>query len=173
MHWAAVTLASIVFALMAPQVGFAHDDVVGTTPSNGDQLARAPEEVRIQFTERPRTGRSAVIGPNGRRLARGEASVDGSELVIPMQPSREPGAYSAEFGVESSDGHVIEGTLVFEVVGQPAPAADPAVPVDGSSAEGATGLPAWEWVLPVGGAGVLAVALLVARSAVRRDRSAS
>lgn len=173
MRWAAVTFASIMFALMTPQAGFAHDDVVATTPRNGDQLAQAPKEVRIQFAERPQLRSGAVVGPDGRRLVDGPANVDGFELVIPVRPSEALGAYSVEFRVESSDGHLTDGTLGFKVIGQSTPVADPAVPVGDSTTDNEAELSAWPWVLLTGGAGVVIVALLAARFAFRRVRGAS
>lgn len=177
MRWVAYAVAAIMLGLIVPPAAFAHDDVVGTSPGNGDQVTQVPDEVRIEFVERPRWGSGSITGPAGQELSRGEARIDGFELVIPMRPVTELGTYAVDFRVTSNDGHSISGTLGLELIQQATQTPTPAEPSpqaatdeDADSESPAAdddGSSAWLWAGLAGGVGVAVVALLVARAASR------
>ena len=180
MRLVAYAVAVVVLGLVAPSAAFAHDDVVGTSPSNGDQVTQAPGAVRVEFAERPTSGFGSITGPGGQDLSRGKARVDASELVIPMRPATELGTYTVEFRVTSTDGHSTTGNLSFELIQEVAPPPTSAAPspeelADADAEPGAPaseddGSSAWLWAGLAGGVGVAVVALLVAR-AVSRAKS--
>lgn len=68
------------FGLVVAPTALAHDDVIGTSPNNGDQLTSAPAEVRIQFSAgaRPQSGEGSITGPEGNSVRPGPAKVEGT-----------------------------------------------------------------------------------------------
>lgn len=173
MRCIAVGITVIVFGLMSAPVALAHDDVVGTSPSNGAQLTTAPEEVRIEFSPdaRPRSGTASITGPTGNTYQPGEARIDGTTLVIPMRPSATVGRYTVDFRTASSDGHPVTGTVTFELVEQvtseTTAASTSATP--NPTTETTDSPPMWPWVIVVGAVGLGAIGLLRTISRSKHD----
>lgn len=174
MRCVAVGIAVIVFGLTSAPVALAHDDVVGTSPSNGAQLTSAPHEVRIEFSPdaSPRSGTASVTGPTGNTYQAGEASIEGTSLVIPIRPTTTLGRYTIDFRMVSADGHPVTGTLTFELVEQTTPATTPTPPTGaapGSTADATEGAPMWPWVIVVGVVGLGTAGLLRTISRSQHD----
>ena len=104
----------------------AHANLVRAEPGAGTVLARAPDEVRLFFSDavRPisgiqaiRNGGSSVLG--GRpHLASGSSRV----LVVPLRANLHQGDYTVRWRIRSDDGHTIAGVLAFGVgSGRPPP----------------------------------------------------
>lgn len=172
MRCIAVGITVIVFGLMSAPVALAHDDVVGTSPSNGAQLATAPDEVRIEFSPdaSPRSGTTSIAGPKGNTYQAGESRIDGTTLVVPMRSITAAGRYTVDFRTTSSDGHPVTGTITFELVEQttsettaaPTSATPPATEATDSA-------PLWPWVIVAGAVGIGAVGLLRTISRSKHD----
>lgn len=174
MRRVALGAAVLVLWVVAAPAAFAHDNVIGTSPRNGEELTAAPAEVRIRFADesKPRSGEASVTGPDGASAAAGPARVRGSLLVVPVQETTKPGRYSAEFSTVATDGHPVTGSLSFTLVKpreSPAPPSTAAPrPTTGRAHDEATW---WPWL--AGGAGVaalgVATVLLVRRAARAED----
>lgn len=164
-----VTLA---FWVVAAPAAFAHDDVLGTSPGNGEELTAVPPEVRIRFSDesRPRSGKATVTGPGGASVAAGPARVHGSQLVIPVRATTAPGRYSVEFSSVATDGHPVTGSLSFTLV-MPRSSTSPTTTAPRPTAGGADdGASWWPWL--AGGAGVAAlgaVTIALVRRAARTE----
>lgn len=172
MRRAAAAALMLVFWVLAAPVVLAHDEVIGTSPSNGEQLTAAPDEVRIRFSAeaRPRSGKASITGPDGRSVASGPARVRGTVLVIPMRATKAAGRYSVEFRTLASDGHPVTGSLTFEVVKpktSTAPAPSAAAPLP--AADDAEPSPWWPWVAGAGVAALGVAAIALVRRASRTD----
>lgn len=175
MRWVAYVTTVLLFGWISSPGAFAHDDVIATSPSNGEHVVEVPGDVRVEFAEPPASGSGSIIGPAGQELG-GKAVVMGTELVIPMRSGAAAGSYRVEFRGRSTDGHRLFGTMTFEVVPQPPPGSAQ----EDSSAESATntgaapdpespaarrdGFPAWLPVGLVGGIGVVVVGLVFVKS---------
>lgn len=174
MRCVAVGIAVIVFGPMSAPVALAHDDVVGTSPSNGAQLTAAPDEVRIEFSPdaNPRSGTGSITGPKGNTYQAGEARIDGTTLVIPMRPTTTVGRYAVDFRTTSSDGHPVTGSITFEFVAPTTPETTPTPSTGvapGPTTDATDSAPMWPWVIVVGVIGVGTVGLLRTISRSQRD----
>lgn len=168
----AVIMLRLMFGLIAPPPAFAHDDVVATSPSNGEQVTEVPEEVRIDLADTPGSGAGSVTGPDGQASRVGRVRIAGKTLVITIRPTTALGTYTVEFRMLSADGHPTSGTLSFEVVKQSAsdaasPASDsPTTANANASATRGGGVSevslAWLWAAIAGGGGLAALRLLIA-----------
>lgn len=181
MRWVGYVAASVLLGLLMPTAAFAHDEVVGTSPGNGEEVAALPEEVRIDLGERPRSGSGSVTGPNGQELRRGEVEIDATTLVIPVRSAARRGIYEIGFRAVSRDGHPVVGSFSFARVRQrtasPSPSGEqPFEPagarklMDPTGVGGADPAPAWRWVSLVGAVGAVIVGGVIAGA---RSRTSS
>ncbi len=173
MRCIAVGITVIVLGLMSAPVALAHDDVVGTSPSNGAQLTTAPDEVRVEFSPdaSPRSGEGSITGPKGNTYQTDEARIDGTTLVIPMRPTTTEGHYTVDFQTVSSDGHPATGTITFELIkaATPQTTAAPTSNAPRPTTDTADDAPMWPWLLVMGAVGLGAVGLLYTISRSKND----
>ena len=82
----------------------------------GTLLSEAPRSVALVFSEpvEPMGRGLRVIGPDGRRVDRGRASVAGPEVRVAID-ARSAGTYRAVWSVVSPDTHPEFGTMTFSV----------------------------------------------------------
>lgn len=173
MRRAATGVLVIVFWVLAAPVALAHDDVIGTSPRNGDQLTSAPAEVRIRFSAdaSPRSGKASITGPRGNSVAAGPAKVEGSTLVIPMRPTTVAGRYAVKFRTLSSDGHPVAGSITVELVitKTPATSPTPSTAAPRPATDAAVDAPVWPWLAVAGLAGLAVAAIALVRKASRTN----
>ena len=132
----------------------AHAVVEQTTPADGARLDAAPDRVTIRFDEQVGLGAgyARVLAPGGGRVDTGTATVEGTSVVIPLRTGLPDAGYVVTYRVVSADSHPVSGAFTF-VVGDGAPVAAAAVPVDRAD-------PAVTAALPVArGVGYLGLAL--------------
>jgi methionine-rich copper-binding protein CopC len=109
-----------VFATAAP--ASAHDslDSSRTTPAPESTVATMPDEITLAFsaallTMSPQDTVVDVLSPSGTDVSEGDAVVDGAMVHQTIGDVTEPGAYTVNWHVVSSDGHPTEGTYTFTV----------------------------------------------------------
>ncbi|WP_024286233.1 copper resistance CopC family protein [Cellulomonas sp. KRMCY2] len=134
-------------ALAAPAA--AHDQLVETSPEEGEIVDVVPAEVMLRFTQ-------PVIDLSARILVRDsadtvvldvEADVDEDVITAPLPADLADGTYTVSWRVVSADGHPIQGAFDFHVREPSAPSTGPAPtpptatagPADGEPAGGPTG----------------------------------
>lgn len=137
-----VALTLVALPLHAPPVA-AHTALEQSDPSSGQQLAAAPERVRLVFTGAvdERLARVALSSAGGSPVEL-PVSVDDVVLVaqVPRGSSGASGAWRIDFRVVSADGHPVAGTVPFFVTAvAPPPAASgaslpPAAPSSAAAA---------------------------------------
>lgn len=102
-----------------PAPGFAHSLLVRSQPGRGATVARAPERVRLWFSERlePAYATASVWNEAGKQVDGRDATVDQNDPVLlsVSTPRLGPGRYTVRFRVLSVDGHVVESTYTFTV----------------------------------------------------------
>ena len=177
---AALALLLGVSALLAGPAS-AHVSLTGTVPAADEQVATAPTEVQLTYSDALLEVGNAVsvTGPSG-ALTLEPLQVSDRTLVQPLPTDLPPGAYTVSWRAASGDGHPIEGSFSFTSTA-PVPTStttEPSTsstsstttsatseePSTGASVEdptGAANLPVWVGV-PVallGAAGVAAVVL--------------
>lgn len=104
----------VLFLAAAPAA--AHATLVAASPGDGAQLAEAPEEVRLEFSEpvSVELGGLRVFAEDGDRVDEGETRAEGDEIAVDLT-DLDDGAYVVTYRVVSQDGHPVQGGLVFSV----------------------------------------------------------
>jgi methionine-rich copper-binding protein CopC len=114
-----VVVAALLASLALPATVAAHAVLVKSSPARRAVLTVAPSRVELTFNERLEPAYSSVSV-----AAADSARVDDGNVVVgPEDPRRlsvglaalKPGTYTVKFRVLSVDGHVVEGTVPFEV----------------------------------------------------------
>lgn len=100
----------------------AHDQLIESTPANGETLQVPPEEVVLQFS--------------GDLIELGDLVYDGSGARIALKDGMSDGWYEIRWQVVSRDGHPISGIIPFAIGdagGQPPGTAPSTTPAAGAS----------------------------------------
>lgn len=171
----------------------AHDELVASTPEDGEHLDTAPPRIVLRFGGNPLEMGSTilVVGADGEDWVDAPPVVDGSEVSAALRAGMPDGHYQTRWRVVSEDGAVISGVGDFSIgdtTGAPevtlprSDAPDRAADPDDTTADtGAAVEPAddetdpgrnWARLLAAGGVGALAgVGLLSAATGIARQRT--
>lgn len=187
---AGVAVAAIaIFATAVP--ASAHDTLISSTPSNGEQLGSPPESIVMTFSadlivlDSSTAGAEVlVVDESGRDWVADVPDVQGDTVTVPLSPGMPEAGYQVRWQVVSSDGHPISGIIPF-TIGDAEPMRSgnaPATPDEDASdasdqgvadqdADGSSGPGR---VLLIGAAGaVVAVAAYALYRFLRRPRAAA
>jgi methionine-rich copper-binding protein CopC len=135
------------FVAVAAQPAAAHDQLLDSSPGEGEHLDVAPTEVTLRFSDEILAIGPAVIVADdaGTTWTVGDPVLDGPDVVTELADDVPDGSYELRWRVVSSDGHPITGVIPFSV-GDTAPtsgsetgSAAPAGPSDSSAADPAAG----------------------------------
>ncbi|HEY0698390.1 MAG TPA: copper resistance CopC family protein, partial [Micromonospora sp.] len=116
-----VTLALLLTAftaLLGPAApASAHAVLASSTPAADQVLSTAPAKVVLTFTESVREvpGTIRVIGPDGKRVDRGDPTFDGATVTIAVDPGGPRGTYLVSYRVISADSHPVAGGYSYSV----------------------------------------------------------
>jgi copper transport protein len=142
---AAAALVAALVLVLTPARADAHAELLSTEPATGEQLAIAPDQVVLHFSEAVNLGDDLVrvLDSAGDEVDTGDAThLDGesSSVALPLPPL-DDGAYVVAWRVVSSDSHPVGGAFTFRVgeVAGPSSAADDEALIDdvlGGSAAG-------------------------------------
>jgi methionine-rich copper-binding protein CopC len=114
-----LAVTALLASLALPAMVGAHAVLVKSSPARRAVLSVPPSRVELTFNERLEPAYSTVSV-----AAADNARVDDGKVVVgPEDPRRlsvglaglKPGSYTVKFRVLSVDGHVVEGTIPFEV----------------------------------------------------------
>ncbi|AMG85185.1 copper resistance protein CopC [Microbacterium sp. PAMC 28756] len=179
--------AVAILATAAPAT--AHDQLIESSPADGERLDTAPVSVTMTFSgellvldESTAGAVVLVVDAEGEDWATGEVEVRGRNVTAALLPDMPDGGYQVRWQVVSEDGHPIAGVIPFAVgdtvplesTGNPEPTASATGGSSTASDQNAdeTGGPVR--VLLVGGAGAaLAVAAFALLLILRRRRAAA
>jgi copper transport protein len=116
----------------------AHAALLRTSPAQNSVVATAPSDVALTFSEpvTPVPDKVRLVGPDGKRAEAGPVRVNGSDVLIPMDPKAPRGTYLVNFRVVSADGHPVAGAFTFSVG-----ARSPGGPPTDSGATTSSGVP--------------------------------
>jgi methionine-rich copper-binding protein CopC len=110
--------ASAALSLWAA-AAFAHAHLVRATPGEGGTVKAAPAEVTLKFNERlePSFSSAVIRDAAGKQVDKADAHVDKADrtVVRVSLPPLEPGVYTVEWRVMSSDTHKVNGNFTFRV----------------------------------------------------------
>ncbi|MEH0109673.1 copper resistance CopC family protein [Tersicoccus sp. MR15.9] len=121
----ALVLAALGLGVPAAQ---AHDELIGTTPSDGSSTSSVPASISLRFNETPEAlgAQVQILDPSGADQADGSVSITDATATQKIKAGAPAGAYTVHWRVVSADSHPIEGTFRFTAKG-------------GSTASAATG----------------------------------
>jgi len=120
----AALLAAVAVATgLLPAVARAHSQLARSQPARGAAVARAPERVRLWFTERlePAFASLSVWSEAGAQVDAGDAAVDAADpiLLSVSTPNLAAGRYTVRYRILSVDGHIVESSFAFTVKAVP------------------------------------------------------
>lgn len=110
-------LAVIVIGLLATPA-FAHAELVGTTPGQGQTVATSPKSVSLIFSEQVEAslGSVRVYDGNAKRVDDGRThQAQGGREVVTDLPHLADGYYVVTYRVVSADSHPVSGAFTFKV----------------------------------------------------------
>ncbi|MEV7632669.1 copper resistance CopC family protein [Microbacterium sp. NPDC089318] len=178
---AAAMAAVATLAVAAP--ASAHDELVSSTPAAGAQLATAPTEVTLTFSNEllsldENSGTAmTVVDESGEDWVDGAPVVSADTVTVPLSGGMPDGAYAVTWQVVSSDGHPTSGEYSFSLASAEASAEPSATPTESAaeqpteSAQPAAQSETAPWPLLVGLGVVLVAAIVtVIVTAARRRR---
>jgi methionine-rich copper-binding protein CopC len=97
----------------------AHAHLVRATPAEGGSVKAAPAEVTLKFNERlePAFSSAVIRDAAGKQVDKADAHVDKADrtTVRVSLPPLEPGVYTVEWRIMSSDTHKVNGNFTFRV----------------------------------------------------------
>jgi methionine-rich copper-binding protein CopC len=107
----------------------AHNVLIGSDPTDGSTLQKAPTSVRLTFDQPVQDFEPVVtiIGPDGQRYESGAPQIDSTVVTTDVAPLPVAGGYSIAYRIVSADGHPVEGSIAFQLA-DGAVAADSAAP---------------------------------------------
>lgn len=112
-------LLALSVALAGAGVAHAHSGLQRAEPASENTVTRAPEEVRLYFSEQlePAYSSVRVESAAGEQVDRKDSRVDDSNplLLRVSLPHLDPGTYTVIWRVLSVDSHVTEGRFHFTV----------------------------------------------------------
>jgi copper resistance protein C len=118
-HTFVATTTSAVLSLLAATSAFAHAHLVRAIPAEGSAVKDAPAEVTLKFSERlePAFSSAVIRDDAGKQVDKADAHVDNADrtVVRVSLPPLDPGVYTVEWRVMSSDSHKVNGNFTFKV----------------------------------------------------------
>jgi copper transport protein len=166
-----VVLCALLALLVPAAPAGAHAFLLRAEPGSGAEVADAPTQVRLFFSEpvKPVASAIKVVRAGGIPVMQGDPYVPKSnprEIVIPLRPNLGNGPYAVQWSeIDEEDGHVISGAYIFTVGGGLPPVQTSAAATQTGGGPSASAL-VGRWLLLAGilvAAGSAAFALLVAR----------
>lgn len=104
----------------------AHDQLLSSTPGDGEHLDALPETIRLEFSgDLLQVGAVVVLADTGtgQTWRTDDPTLDGPVVTTPVPDGLGDGAYEVRWRVVSSDGHAISGAVPFTVGDVTAPTA--------------------------------------------------
>jgi methionine-rich copper-binding protein CopC len=104
---------------MFATAALAHAHLVRANPAAGSTVEAAPSEVSLKFNERlePAFSSAVIRDSAGKQVDKADAHVDKADrtVVRVSLPALDPGVYTVEWRVMSSDSHKVNGNFTFKV----------------------------------------------------------
>ncbi len=97
----------------------AHAELLSAVPAPGQNLDKQPGELRLTFSEEVGPGSTITLFGEGFQEIDGLAAtvdVDERAQLVTAVPALEPGTYSVNWLVISTDGHPASGSYTFGVL---------------------------------------------------------
>lgn len=113
---AVVAVSMVVAQSLAASPAGAHAALVSADPALGASLDRLPASVSLEFSdEMNQPSQISVLGPDGKKIGRGETIVDGATVSRQIVDPGQAGTYRVDYRVVSADGHPVTSSYKFTV----------------------------------------------------------
>jgi methionine-rich copper-binding protein CopC len=121
----ALVIATFLAVASAPMPAIAHAELSSSTPSQGATVATLPETVKLVLSEPARKPAFvSVENAAGNRVNSQTVRVLDNEISTPVLDRTQAGKHTMSYRIVSVDGHVVSGTINFDVkhgVAEPTP----------------------------------------------------
>lgn len=115
---AALAVAATGLVVLAPAAS-AHAQLVSSDPADGSVVAKAPEQVRLTFSEGVSVtlGSVRVFDHKGKRVDAGDSrrGTTSRQVVVGLKPNLPKGTYLVAWRAVSADTHPVHGGFVYSV----------------------------------------------------------
>jgi len=164
-----LAVAALAALLLPAAPASAHAVLRQAVPAREATLPGPPTEVVLTFSETVRAvpGKIFVLGPDGRRVDRGEPVGTGAAIRIPLTEQVPRGTYLVSYRVISNDGHPVAGAYQY-FVGAPSVGAPTVADLPGADRTVEVGLAASRYLGYLGLLLIVGPALALARLWPRR-----
>ncbi len=142
-----VAVLAVFAALTGVGVAGAHSAAIAVSPETGSQVAAGPDQVSVTFNEPLQSSFASltVVGPDDNLWSKGEPTVAGATISVPVGALGPAGDYTIAYRVTSADGHPVSGTSGFTLTA--AGTGTPGAPASGGSATGSDDGSGSGWML--------------------------
>jgi methionine-rich copper-binding protein CopC len=113
----AITISSVIVLLAAPGLAEAHTEFDFSVPADGASVSTPVDEITVAFTSAVTlVGNGfAVLDPQNNELAPPVVTDDDTVFRLQFDPPLAGGTVGVRYEVRAEDGHVLDGSFVFEV----------------------------------------------------------
>ena len=133
-------IAAVPFLGALSNAAWSHAVLLGSTPAAEARLESSPKEIIFNFNENVGPIFIKILDRTGSEVgALGEWTVDGNDVITPVNAELPNGTYIATYRVISADTHPVGGSVVF-AVGEAVSSMDDVAAVGGETSA---------WVVPV------------------------
>lgn len=118
----ALALWAVAAGTLLASPASAHAALVSADPALNAKLDRMPGSINLEFSdEMNQPSQISVLGPDGKKIGRGETVVDGNVVSRQVADPGQAGIYRVDYRVVSADGHPVTSSYKFTVTtGTPA-----------------------------------------------------
>lgn len=129
---------AVVAALLSPLPASAHDQLVSSTPAEGERLGSAPTEVTLSFSGEllPMGAIIMVVDGDDRDWVDDDPTIELTTITAPLKEGLVDAGYELRWQVVSSDGHPISGIVPFTIGDGEPLSRDGAATTEGDGSEG-------------------------------------
>ena len=108
---------AVAITLTGATAASAHDDLISSTPTPGEQLASAPAEIRLEFASDIMSigANIMVIDETGRDWASAEPVLTATVATVSLESDMPEAGYQVRWQVVGSDGHPTSGFVPFTI----------------------------------------------------------
>lgn len=114
-----VVLSLVTLLCFLTPPAFAHSELVSSNPSASVNIQQLPEQIELEFNEELLnlgTGNSiSIMSPSGEDLGMGDTSTEGAKITRLLNTTSETGQFQVKYRVASADGHVLNGSYIFNL----------------------------------------------------------
>jgi methionine-rich copper-binding protein CopC len=112
-----VVALAIALLLLLPHAAFAHAVLVKSSPAQGATVKAGDVEITLTYNSRidPLHSSLHLVGPDGKSQTLAVDAHAAPNLLTAKAAALASGAYTLQWQVQASDGHISRGTLGFRV----------------------------------------------------------